>query len=184
MDKLVKLLLFVAVSFLSGCLNLYQYQAQGRVTLSNGENRNAVIFWHKDEGRHWYLKKYEQLETTVKLRICNELPKQMPLAESGYVEWVSKANDILIAGISDRGEIENLEQEKHLRAGERCAVIQVDDKLVSTNGLAENVFPELLVLCRNDTRPERFPQIDKYPFEAVSRQKIDKEKREAPDPCR
>ena len=182
-NKWTAMLLFLAVTALSGCASLYQYQAQGKVKFSSGEERDAIVYWHKDEGRLWYLKKYEQLETSLTMRICKEQPKIFSLGQDGYVELQSKPNDMLIARVNVSGEIEPLWPGERLPAGKRCGVIQVDDKSVGTDGLRENQRPQIFIFCRNESRPSRYPLVSKYSFNAVSRQEIDKDSREGPDPC-
>ena len=86
-------LLAAVLALLSGCVSLYQYSSEGEITTHNGEQRSAVLYWHKDEGRLWYGKKYEQLETDVTLRICNGVPKPFVLGDDGYVELLSKGGE-------------------------------------------------------------------------------------------
>jgi hypothetical protein len=182
-NKWTTLLLFLAVSAVTGCASFYQYQAQGKVTYSSGEVRDAIVFWHEDEGRLWYLKKYQQMETNLTMRICNQQSKIFSSGRDGYLELQSKPNDMLIARVNDSGEIEPLWPGERLPSGEQCGVIQVDDKFVGTDGLRENQRPEIFIFCRNDSRPDRYPVVAKYSFNAVSRQEVDKESREGPDPC-
>ena len=177
------LLLLAAMAALSGCVSLYQYQAEGEVITADGEERKAVVFWHKDEGRLWYLKKYEQLETDITLRICGETPKPFVLRDSDYVELLSKPNDMRVASVNANGDLVTQPPEQ-LRQGESCGLIMVGDLRVGTDGLTQNLRPEIVILCENQTRPDRYPAVAEYRFGAVSRTKIDKDTRPAPDPCR
>ncbi len=178
------LLLLAAVSLVSGCVSLYQYSAEGQITTTDGETVDAVVYWHKDEGRLWYGKKYEQLESDVTLRICQIVPKNFVLAESGHVVLQSKANDMQVVSVGGGGELVSLDSPQRLRPGEPCGLILADGDPVGTDGLGENLAPDIAILCRNDTRPDRYPRVAKYRFGAISRSEIDKDTRPAPDPCR
>lgn len=182
MNKWKTLLLLTTITVLSGCVSLYQYKAEGKVTTRDGEERKAVIYWHKDEGRLWYLKKYEQLETDITLRICQGIPKLFVLGQSGYVELLSKDNDMQVARINANGDLEKQSAER-LRQGEPCGLILVGDDRVDTDDLPENLRPDIVILCENQTRPDRYPQVAKYHFGIVNRAQIDKKSRPAPDPC-
>ena len=184
MNQWKLLLLFISVSLLGGCVSLYQYQAEGQITTSGGERLDAVIFWHKDEGRLWYGKQYEQLETDVTLRICQVLPKNFVLAEAGHVVIQSSPNDLRMAAVGADGNLVMLNPPERLPQGEPCALILADGDPVGTDGLSENLAPEIAILCKNDTRPDRYPAVAKYRFGAISRAEIDPDTRPAPDPCR
>ena len=136
MQKWKTILLLVAVSCVSGCVSLYQYSAQGQLTTTDGEQIDAVVYWHKDEGRLWYGKKYEQLETDVTLRICQVIPKNFVLAESGQVVLQSKSNDVQVASVAANGNLVMLNPPERLRPGEPCGLILVNGNPVGTDALA------------------------------------------------
>jgi len=182
MNRWKTLLLLAALTVLSGCVSLYQYQAEGKVATTDGEERKAVVFWHKDEGRLWYLKKYEQLDTDITLRICGGVPKPFVLGNSGYVELLSRSNDMRVASVNASGELV-MQPPERLKDGKSCGLIMVGDDRVGTDGLPQNLRPEIVILCENQTRPDRYPAAKKYRFGAVSRAEIDKGTRPAPDPC-
>ena len=183
MNRWKTLLLLAALTVLSGCVSLYQYQAKGKVAMADGEERKAVVYWDKDEGRLWYLKKYEQLASDITLRICGEVPKPFVLGESGYVEWPSKGDgDMRVASVNASGELV-MQPPERLRQGRSCGVIMVGDDPVGTDGVPQNLRPEIVILCENQTRPDRYPAAKKYRFDAVSRAEIDKDTRPAPDGC-
>lgn len=184
MRKWKTMLLLIAVYAVSGCVSLYQYSAEGQVTTADGDNIDAVVYWHKDEGRLWYGAKYEQLETDVTLRICQVVPKNFVLAESGHVVMRSKSNDMQVASVGAGGNLVMLNPPRRLRPGEPCGLILADGNPVGTDGLTLDLAPEIAILCKNDTRPGRYPAAAKYRFGAISRTEIDEETRPAPDPCR
>lgn len=173
-------LLFITVA-LGGCVTSYQYRAHGDVMMTDGETRQAVLYWHKDEGRRWYGKKYEQPDTSLTMRICEGMPKIFALNEDGHVELRSKSGDFRVARINAEGELEEQDAER-LGDGDNCGVIQVDGTAVGTDGLPQGTRPTVTILCRNDTRPDRYPAMSQYRFGAVARQ-VSEDDRSGPDPC-
>ena len=179
----IKVIPAVLVAFaITGCVTNYQYRTYGNVTATNGEMHQAVIYWHKDEGRLWYGEKYEQVDTDATMRICGgSLPKIFTLADDGYVELQSKPGDFLVARIDDAGNLETVPEEL-LQEGGRCGLILVKGKPAAMNGLKTGVRPEVGILCKNATRPDRYPEIGKYQFDPVSRMETG-EDRSGPDAC-
>ncbi|MCL6416820.1 hypothetical protein MIB92_14260 [Aestuariirhabdus sp. Z084] len=176
-------LLFLLV-FLTGCVSNYQYRAFGTITTSDNQQRNAVLYWNKDEGRLWYLKKYEQVDTSVTLRVCQGTPKIFSLdAASGRLILPSKANDLLVTRLDSRGRLTPVEPAKRLQEGQGCGLIRVDKTAVSADQLNRGRQPEILIFCRNPTRPDRYPQAGTFTFESITAKEYDSEQRPAPDPC-
>lgn len=183
MNRWKALLLLAASLVLSGCVSLYQYQAEGAVATEDGEQRKAVVYWHKDEGRLWYFRRYEQLESDITLRVCGATPKTFALSDNGYVELASKSNDARIASVNAAGELV-MQPPKRIRQGEPCGLILAAGHRVGTDGLSPDQRPESVFMCKNDSRPDRYPKVAGYRFGPVSRAKVDKDIRPAPDPCR
>ena len=174
------LLALIAFTVLTGCVTNYQYRSQGQISYENGHSLDAVIFWHKDEGRLWYLKKYEQWDSDVVMRICGKGVIKFELTDD-IVQIPSGRNDYLVARLDDSGAIQPQES-KQLVEGSSCGVIQVNGESVGTDGLPVNVRPEIVILCRNERNSTRYPLVTKYPFDVVSRRESSPE-REAPKPC-
>jgi hypothetical protein len=182
MERTRMILAMLVALAVTGCVTNYQYRTYGNVTATDGEMHQAVIYWHKDEGRLWYGKKYEQLDTDATMRICGgTFPKIFALADDGTVELLSKSGDFLIARINDTGNLEPV-PEVLLQEGGRCGLILVKGKPAATNGLKTGVRPEVSILCKNATRPDRYPEVGKYQFDPVSRMETG-EDRSGPDAC-
>jgi hypothetical protein len=176
------IVLAVLTLLLSGCVTNYQYLTRGEVKLTDGDTRKAVLYWHKDEGRLWYGKKYEQLDTSLTMRICRQLPKLFDLGKAGYLVLHSKAGDVRVATVADNGELEPLATGQPLPDGDNCGVIQVGGVKVGTGGLRLGLQPTVTILCQNTMRPDRYPAVARYEFRAITRSETDAE-RSAPDPC-
>lgn len=184
MRKNITFIVLLAVAVLaSGCVTNYQYASRGEVTMTDGATRNAVLYWSKDEGRLWYGKKYEQLDTSVNMRVCETVQsKAFSLGDEGYVTLPSRASDLRVAEVMEDGELTILAEEERLPDGETCGVILAGDTKVGTGGLPVGTRPTVTILCRSDMRPGRYPEVSKYEFSTVTRTETDEE-RKAPDPC-
>lgn len=169
-------------AFLSGCISNYQYFARGEVTTVANERRDAVMYWQKDEGRLWYGEKYQQTDSDINIRICQETTKIFALSEERLLELPSKSGDVKVARIDDTGNLVNLETAEQLREGSGCGLILVEGKAVDNDALQEGMRPEVSILCKNDSKPERYPAVRVYQFNAVERKKSDDDRR-APNPC-
>lgn len=175
--------ILIAAIGLTGCITNYQYRSDGVVSMSDGTNRGAVLYWHKDEGRLWYGKKYEQTDTSLTMRICESTPKIFALGNLSHVELQSKDGDIRIARINDRGEVEKIPKSERLRTGDSCGAILAGSTPVGTEGLAVGAKPTANILCINKKVPDRYPKVAAHSFGAVSRKESDA-MGTAPDPCK
>ena len=182
MDRGVKLFALGVWVFLAGCVSNYQYQARGEVSTVSGEQRDAVLYWHKDEGRLWYGKKYEQVDTSLHMRICEEIPKLFTLSEGGLLELPSKSGDIKVAHLNDVGNVVHLQVPEQLQEGSRCGLILLEGAPVGNDKLDEGMRPAVSILCKNQSKPQRYPVVANYPFNTVFRHKTSDERR-VPDPC-
>lgn len=189
MNNLKKtLILATSAVLLAGCSPThYLYRSNGDFVMPNGEARAAAIYWGKEEGRLWYGRKYEQTETTVKMRICRVGTGTFAGDESGDpVELQSDENDFRVAKITEGGGMEPLPEPERVPTGSRCGVILVDGQPVVSQALEVGVIPEVAILCRDRIRPGTYPVVDKYRFTPVERREIEEtsdRSRQFPDPC-
>lgn len=183
MHKRITFIILIALAvLLSGCVSNYQYISRGEVTTTDGDTRKAVLYWHKDEGRLWYGRKYEQLDTSLTMRICEQLPKLFELGDEGHLVLRSKAGDERVAMLAENGELGVLMTEERLPDGGNCGTIQVGGTRVDTHRLQVGIRPTVTIYCRNAMRPDRYPKVAQYVFRTIRRNETDDE-RSAPDPC-
>ena len=179
----IRLAIVTATVLLPACTASYQYRANGEIEAVDGGRRGAVLYWHKDEGRLWYGRKYEQVDTSLTMRICGQLPKIFALDEQGErVELLAKSGDLRVATITADGDLDMLDAIERGGPGMVCGLILLDGEPVVAAELAVGDRPVAAIVCRNPSRPDRYPVVATYPFAPVSRVRIDDE-RLAPDPC-
>lgn len=166
----------------AGCATNYQYLARGEVATAGGGPRSAVLYWHKDEGRVWYGRKYEQVDTSVTLRVCREVPKPFSLGAGKHLVLFSRSGDRRTAEVAADGTVKPLANPQPLGDDGDCGFILLDGSFTDATRLATGTRPAIAIVCSNAARPDRYPPTGVYPFEAVSRSETDKE-RTAPDPC-
>lgn len=167
---------------LAGCMTNYQYQSRGEIATASDGPRSAVLFWHKDEGRLWYGKKYEQVDTDLTLRVCQEVPRLFDLGNGKHLVLFSRSDDRRAAEIADNGVVKPLPTPQPVGENSDCGFILLDGAPTDTAHLATGTRPAVAIVCDNVARPDRYPRIGVYAFGPVSRAETDKE-RTAPDPC-
>jgi len=183
MNRNFTVILLAAIALLlAGCVTSYQYTSRGEVMTTGGDTRQAVLYWFKDEGRLWYGKPYEQPDTSLTLRICRQLPKLFELDKAGYLVLRSKASDVRMATLTDNGALAPLTAGQRLSEGDNCGVILVGGVKVGTDRLTVGAQPSVTIFCQNAMRPERYPQVARHDFRAITRSETD-DQRSAPDPC-
>lgn len=183
MKKIARFASIVLVApVLAGCITSYQYHARGDIETTDGGERAAVFYWHKDEGRLWYGKRYEQWDTTATLRRCGATPLIFPLDEDDQVSLQSKSGDLRVARLDSAGRLVMIGEPQRLPDGENCGVILLKGKPANTMHLDEGTSPAASIFCQNDLRPDRYPATGQYALGPVVRKVADKE-RTAPDPC-
>jgi len=179
--KIQKLLLIIVPAIaLSGCATNYRYEARGELPGTDGEPRNAVLYWFKDEGRLWYGSRYEQVDSDAILRVCNDLPRPFSPDDDGWLALEGKSGDLLAARILPEGGIEPLAEPLQELAA--CGRVQVNGQPAGTVNMAVGIQPVVSILCRNPARPGRYPEIGSYRFSMVSRVVTD-DKRTGAEPC-
>lgn len=172
----------LAAVALAGCVTNYQYLARGEVATADDGPRSAVIYWNKDEGRLWYGKKYQQVDTGLTLRICQELPKPFALGNGKHLVLFSRSGDRRTAAVSTDGSVKPLTAPQPVGADSACGLILLNGAPTDTAHLTTGTRPVIAILCDNVARPDRYPPARGYAFGVVSRAKTDKN-RTAPDPC-
>ena len=181
MRRIHALALIATAVLLSSCIANYQYRAPGKVPFAGGVSRDAVLYWHKDEGRLWYGARYEQTDTGLSMLVCQLPPKPFSLGADGTLELLGKAGDVRVAMLDAAGKLAPVTPEP-VSDGGRCGAIALDGTPTRTDMLREGTRPVVTILCENATRPERYPVAGEYAFGPVSRQKSGKDPA-APDPC-
>lgn len=181
MPRIHALALIVTALLLSSCVANYQYRAPGTLAFAGGVSREAVLYWHKDEGRLWYGPKYEQVDSGLVMRVCQVPPKAFTPGSDGGLELPGKAGDVRVARVDAGGKVAPVAPEP-VADGARCGVIALDGAPAATATLVEGTRPAVVVLCENAARPDRYPVAGEYAFGPVSRRKSGKDGAE-PDPC-
>lgn len=167
---------------LAGCVTNYQYLSRGEIATAAGGPRSAVLYWQKDEGRLWYGKKYEQVDTSLTMRVCEEVPKPFSLGNGKHLVLFSRSGDRRVGEIADNGTVKRLAAPQPVGEDSDCGFILLDGAPTDTAHLATGTRPAVAIVCDNVRRPDRYPPIGIYAFGAVSRTETDKD-RTAPDPC-
>lgn len=152
--------------------------------MPEGNARDAVLYWFKDEGRTWYGWPYEQKDSTVRLRACEVILNGDfgGNKEGEPIELTSESGDFQVARLTSSGSIEPLSKPVQIPADRRCGVILVDGQPVGVEKLERGLRPVAVILCRNQTRPESYPAAAAYTFGPIVRTESDAD-RTAPSPC-
>lgn len=167
---------------LAGCVTNYQYFSRGEIATADDGRRGAVMYWHKDEGRLWYGKKYEQVDTSLTLRICQGVPKPFSLGNGDHLVLFSGSGDRRAAEVAADGTVKPLASPQPVAEDSACGYVLLDGSPTDTARLTTGSRPSVAIVCDNARRPDRYPPVGVYPFGAVSRSEADKD-RTAPDPC-
>lgn len=173
MKGMTALSYLIIVFSLSGCVSNYEYLTVGQVMTVDEEERKALLYWRKDEGRLWYGKKYEQLDQTPVMRVCGESTYPFAVTDDGIMQIDSGANDYRFATTDKRGDIILLQEPQRLRDGSQCGVVLLEGEVVGTESLRENALPRVAFICKNPIRPNRYPAVGSYLFSPVVREKTD-----------
>jgi len=161
---------------IGGCIGHYRYESQGSVTKASGGTSNALLYWYADDGRLWYGKRYQAVDSDLEMNICGATSKQFaPPEESNKgLQLPSKSGDQQIARFHSRGgRVVNLPEPKRLTPGSSCGQISIAGKSVSTEDLTAGEKPEVIILCENQRKPERYPAIGLYQFKVITKTKVD-----------
>lgn len=162
---------------ISGCINLYQYQSRGELTIANNTYK-AVLYWQADSGRLWYGKPYHQADSNVVLRVCYNDRNYIYKDFNNVLFLPSKARDI---------SYQDNAQGEMVSAGQNCGKVSIDSTTVNSQALIVGNTPLLSFWCASTRKPDRYPLVGEYQFSAISRKIVDKKhtqaKDRAPDPC-
>ena len=174
----VKTVLYICIFslFIGGCVGHYRYESKGSVTRSAGGTSNALLYWYGDDGRLWYGERYQAVDSGLEMTVCNATPKQFEAQEGEDVSLhlPSKSRDQQIARFDSRGgRLINLPEPKRLSPGSACGQIFIDGKAASTKDLTVGLKPEVIILCENLHKPERYPSVGRYEFNAITKTKVD-----------
>ncbi len=154
---------------LAGCSpTSYRYQARGTLALPAGD-AGAVLYWRGDEGRLWYGKAYARPDSGAVLRVCGEPPLVFVAGEGDTLRLDSGSGDTVVGEIRDAAGVATVDPPRRVRAGALCGVVRAGGVPVATGALTEGVQPELVFLCANARRPQRYPAPGAYLFAAVSK---------------
>jgi hypothetical protein len=174
----VRTILYVCVlSFLiSGCIGHYRYESKGNVTTASGGTSNALLYWYGDDGRLWYGRRYQAVDSGLEMNVCNATPKLFEAKEGENVtlQLPSKSGDVQIARFNSRGgRVVNLPEPKRLTPGSSCGQIFIAGQAASTEDLVVGEKPEVIILCESLRNPDRYPDVGRYAFKAITKTKVD-----------
>ena len=161
---------------IGGCVGHYRYESNGSVSNSIGGTSNAILYWYGDDGRLWYGKRYQAVDSGLEMIVCDSTSKKFEANEGEDValQLPSKSGDQQIARFDSRGgRLITLPEPKSLPPGSSCGQIFNDGRAASTDDLAVGVKPEVIILCENQRRPDRYPSVGRYDFSAVTQTKVD-----------
>jgi hypothetical protein len=124
----------------------------------------------------WYGKRYREVDSDLEMNICGATSKQFaPPEESNKgLQLPSKSGDQQIARFDSRGgRVVNLPEPKRQTPGSSCGQISIAGKAVSTVDLTAGEKPEVIILCENQRKPNRYPAVGRYEFKAITKTKVD-----------
>lgn len=193
------LLIGVLSLLLSSCIGHHRYESRGTVTMSFGE-ADALMYWYGDDGLLWYGKPYKDVDSGLEMNICGATSKNfVPASETNHkLQLPNKGGDLQVAKVDNSGHVVRLSEPKRMPAGTSCGHIEVGETMVSIEGLSAGAEPEVIILCKNKQKPDRYPHIDRYEFEPVTKKNLSRswfetiktllkreasELREPPSPC-
>lgn len=182
--KKIIILLF-PVLLLIGCVNHYRFESRGTVELASGQTADAVMYWFGDEGRLWYGKSFRQIDSDLELRVCGVTPKSfVPHDQSNALQLPGRSGDMQILNLEQGGQLSMLAEPIMVRESEKdpCGKILVAGNEVEISQLNEGIKPDVVFLCKNIQRPDRYPNARLYSFQLVSKTEI--KNRKAPVACK
>ena len=159
----------------SGCIGHYRYESQGNVLIASGQQTEALLYWYGDEGRLWYGPRYKQTDTDIDMIVCDMTPKSFEPAgaDNDELQLLSRSGDSQVVAVNNSGEIVPLSEPKRLSVGSECGRLSVSQATVSTNDLHSGTEPNVIILCFNAQRPDRYPEAGRYEFRPIARIKVD-----------
>lgn len=182
-----KILSIALIAFgLSACVANDQYISRGSVEYEPDEINTAVIYWRMDEGRLYYGSSYEEGDSGISLRICNRTTKEFVPDEKDNTEdlvLLGKSGDLLVSAVDATGNISVLDTAIPVNPQSKvaCGRLITEDS-DGKSLLNEGDYPEIIFMCNNLVRSDRYPKAKKYTFGEVEKSEY-KEGGAAPDAC-
>ena len=175
MHRKTILLVCVMLLLMGGCIGHYRYESKGNVATSSSGNTQALLYWYGDDGRLWYGRRYQAVDSGVEMKVCKGTPKQFaPLGnENVTLQLSSRARDHRVAEVDSSGNVVNLPDPEILKAGNFCGQISISGQAASTEDLSVGAKPEVIILCESQRNPDRYPAVGRYEFKAVTMTKVD-----------
>ncbi len=182
-----KLLSITLVVFgLSACVTNDQYISRGSVEYAPGETNTAVIYWRMDKGRLYYGSSYEEGDSGISLRICKRTVKEFvpdEIDNTGDLVLLGKSGDLLVSVVDAAGNISVLDTAIPVNPQNKVICGRFITRDSDGNSLlSEGDHPEIIFMCNNLARADRFPEAKKYIFGAVEKSEY-KEGEAAPKAC-
>ena len=158
---------------LSSCIGHHRYESRGSVTMSFGK-ADALMYWDGDDGLLWYGKRYKDIDSDLEMNICGATSKNfVPASETNHkLQLSNKGGDLQVAKVDNSGHVVRLSEPKRMPAGTSCGHIEVGETMVSIEDLGEGAKPEVIILCEKERPRDRYPQIARYEFGAVTKTRI------------
>ncbi len=182
-----KLLSITLVVFgLNACVTNDQYISRGSVEYAPGETNAAVIYWRMDKGRLYYGSSYEEGDSGISLRICKRTVKEFvpdEIDNTGDLVLLGKSGDLLVSVVDAAGNISVLDTAIPVNPQNKviCGRFITND----SEGMSlqnDGDYPEIIFMCNNLARADRFPKAKKYTFGAVEKSEYN-EGEAAPEAC-
>ena len=169
------LLLCVMSLLMGGCIGHYRYESKGSVTKSSTGTSQALLYWYGDDGRLWYGRRYQAVDSGVEMKVCKGTPKPfVPLGnENVTLHLPSKPRDHRVAEVDSSGKVGKLPEPEILKAGNSCGQISIGGQAASTEDLTVGEKPEVIILCESQRNPDRYPVVGRYEFKAITMTKVD-----------
>lgn len=170
----------------TGCTTNYLYTSAGLLKYSSGEENRSILYWRGDEGWTWYLAPYNELDSGLVLRTCNNASNKDFIpdenTDNNFLVTLSRSMDYKVAEIDEDGNIVELDDSVLLKPGSVCGKIMVSNNQAEIESLVVNGVPEVVLLCSNKTRPGRYPVVGKYIFGSIAKTES-KSVDDVPSPC-
>ena len=145
------------------------------------------MYWRGDEGRTWYLASYNELDSGLVLKICGSASNKNFEPEEGSVDsnlvTLSKPMDYKIVELKKAGNIVDLGDGHPLKTGSVCGKILISNTNTNIESLVEGSEPEVVLLCANKIKPDRYPIAGKYKFRQIIKTKSESPGGDGPSPC-
>ncbi len=169
------LLLCVISLLMGGCIGHYRYESKGSMTKSSSGTSQALLYWYGDDGRLWYGRRYQAVDSGLEMKVCQGTPKQfVPMGNQNVtLHLPSRSRDHRVAEVDSSGTVVKLPEPEILKAGSSCGQISIGGQAASTEELTVGVKPEVIILCESQRNPDRYPAVGRYEFQAVTMTKVD-----------